>query len=54
DCGGGEVKDGKDCGMTMVNIGEDLVITETDAKLDEWEELVTGTSVFFGTVEIVT
>ncbi|GKA25691.1 hypothetical protein Tco_0711800 [Tanacetum coccineum] len=29
DYGGGRVKDGKDCGMTVVNTGEDSVITET-------------------------
>ncbi|GJS31637.1 hypothetical protein Tco_0492257 [Tanacetum coccineum] len=44
DCGGGVEKDGNDCGMTVVYIGEDSVITETgiskkfknlDAKSDE-------------------
>ncbi|GKF63064.1 hypothetical protein Tco_0183118, partial [Tanacetum coccineum] len=29
DCGGGGAKDGNDCGMTVVNISEDSVITET-------------------------
>ncbi|GJS28301.1 hypothetical protein Tco_0488921 [Tanacetum coccineum] len=29
DCGGGGVKDGIDCGMTVEYIGEDSVITET-------------------------
>ncbi|GKD25496.1 hypothetical protein Tco_1231710 [Tanacetum coccineum] len=53
DCSGVGVKDGNYCRMTVVYIGEDLVITEIAAKLDEWEELVIGTSVFFGTVEIV-
>ncbi|GKB96358.1 hypothetical protein Tco_0982495, partial [Tanacetum coccineum] len=59
----GGVKDGNDCGMMVVYIGEDLVITETgiskkfkslDAKSDKWEELVIETSVFCGTVESVT
>ncbi|GJU38619.1 reverse transcriptase domain-containing protein [Tanacetum coccineum] len=31
DCGGGGVKDGNDCGMTVVYTGEDSVITETGA-----------------------
>ncbi|GJS92376.1 hypothetical protein Tco_0799344 [Tanacetum coccineum] len=53
DYGGRGVNDGKDCGMTMENTGEDSVITETDAKSDECEKLVTGTSVFFVAVEIV-
>ncbi|GKD25831.1 hypothetical protein Tco_1232045, partial [Tanacetum coccineum] len=53
DCGGGGVKDGNDYGMTVVYTSEDSVITKTDAKSDEWEELVTGTSVFFAVVEIV-
>ncbi|GJR56853.1 hypothetical protein Tco_1499015 [Tanacetum coccineum] len=50
DYGGGGVKDGNDCGMTVVYTSEDLVITKIDAKSDEWEELVTGTSVFFAIV----
>ncbi|GJR81015.1 hypothetical protein Tco_0151800 [Tanacetum coccineum] len=54
DCYGGGVKDGNDYGMTVVYIGEVSVITETDAKSDEWEEPVTATLVFFVTVEIVT
>ncbi|GKE75731.1 hypothetical protein Tco_1537772, partial [Tanacetum coccineum] len=29
DCGGGGVKDGNDCGMTVVNIGEDSMIIKT-------------------------
>ncbi|GJS56954.1 hypothetical protein Tco_0651738 [Tanacetum coccineum] len=29
DCCGGGVKDGNDCGMTVVNIGEDSMITKT-------------------------
>ncbi|GJR76070.1 hypothetical protein Tco_0088435 [Tanacetum coccineum] len=59
DCGGGGVKDGNDCMMTVVYTGEDLVITKIgiyekfknlDAKSDEWEGLVTGTSIFFAIV----
>ncbi|GKE17014.1 hypothetical protein Tco_1424591 [Tanacetum coccineum] len=29
DCGGGGVKDGNDCGMTVVYTGENSVITKT-------------------------
>ncbi|GJU41633.1 hypothetical protein Tco_1194590 [Tanacetum coccineum] len=57
DCGGGGVRDGNDCGMTVVtSIGETISASvwgisqnfkNLDAKSDEWEELVTGTSVFF-------
>ncbi|GKB11719.1 hypothetical protein Tco_0845642 [Tanacetum coccineum] len=54
DYGGGGVKDDNDCGMPMVYRGADSVITKTDSKSDEWEELVTGTSVFFAIVKIVT
>ncbi|GJX76579.1 hypothetical protein Tco_0323390 [Tanacetum coccineum] len=32
DCYGGGVKDGNDCGMTVVNIGEDSVITVRSIK----------------------
>ncbi|GJY91638.1 hypothetical protein Tco_0507420 [Tanacetum coccineum] len=54
DSGGGEVKDVNDYGMAVVYTSKDSVITVTDAMLDEWEELVTGTPVFFAIVEIVT
>ncbi|GKD12237.1 hypothetical protein Tco_1196644, partial [Tanacetum coccineum] len=58
----GGVKDGNDYGMIVVYI--ETISTSVwgifenfknlDAKSDEWEDLVTGTSVFFIIVEIVT